>query len=311
METIVPTVPSNIESRIAEIEEALKNPLSEPRIRYEDCPFCLFSIVRHYDYLLDMIESIYKELDKCVLKNIENPTDEQCREAVAKNGFEILYVKNRTPELCLLAVKYNSYLIRYIEHKYQSEEMALLYAKECDEFGEFFKYIAPQYQTDKVCLLAIETTSWAIEHFAEPKPEYCKAAVERNDVVFLLRQVQQNLSEETVMELIKKNPINIIGIDNPSEEQQLAAVTSDGLMIKHIKGSKSEKVCLAAVEQNPRALFKMKNRDRTPAVCLAAVKKDGVVLLCIKNQTPEMCRIAVAQNARFTKYVKDKSMITV
>jgi hypothetical protein len=194
METIEPTNPDNIESRIAEIEEALKNPLSEPRIRYTGV-YPSASIARRYDSLLYHIKSIYKELDKCVLKNTENPTDEQCREAVAKNGFEILYVKNRTPELCLLAVKYSSYLIRYIEHKYQSEEMAMLYA-EGRGFGDFFEYIAPQYQTDKVCLLAIENSAgWAIEHFAKPKPEYCKAAVERNDVVFSLQQVRQNLSE--------------------------------------------------------------------------------------------------------------------
>ena len=68
------------------------------------------------------------------------------------------------------------------------------------------------------------------------------------------------LFEEVELAAVKKNPKALYYIKNPSEKVQLAAVEEDGTAIRYIpKELRSEKVQLAAVKENGRAIEFIKN----------------------------------------------------
>ena len=49
-------------------------------------------------------------------------------------------------------------------------------------------------------------------------------------------------------------------------------------------------------------------KEQTPELCLVAVKETGIALLWVKEQTSELCWEAVQQNnGRFLQYVKDQT----
>ena len=293
--------------KIADLEQALENPLAKPRLNLlEYKGGYSVDAARRVWSLGRSLQHIYDAIDCCTLKNIDNQTLEICLEAVKQNVYELLFVKEQTPEICLEAVKQNPSIIRYVNPENQTEEIALKVVKKA---GNLLQYITSQNQTDEVCFTAIQNScGWAIGYIANQKPEYCLAALEINNNTFWDIKKEFH-TDEIINYAIQKRASNIWCIENPSEELQLEAVRLDGDAFYSINTSKSQAVCLAAVEQNPKVLLKMKEKHKTPEVCLAAAKKDGFVLHCIKNQTPEMCRIAVEQNPRFAKFVKDKSMI--
>jgi|GEM_PF-5120762 len=293
--------------KIADLEQALKNPLAEPRLNLlEYKGGYSVDAARRVWSLGHSLQHIYDAINRCTLKNIDNQNSEICLEAVKQNEYELLFIKEQTPEICLAAVKRNPSIVRYINPEKQTEEIALEVVKKA---GNLLQYIAPKNQTDEVCFTAIQNScGWAIRYIANQKPEYCLAALEINNMTFSEIRKEYH-TNDIINYAIQKRPSNIAYIENPSEEFLLEVVRHDGNAFFCIHAPKSQAVCLAAVEQSPKVLLKMKERYKTPEVCLAAVKKDGFVLHCIKNQTPEMCKIAVEQNPRFAKFVKDKSMI--
>ncbi|MDR3236749.1 MAG: DUF4116 domain-containing protein [Prevotellaceae bacterium] len=297
---------NSVKGTIAKCERALENPVQEPRVQFIPVPLAFVSIIRHLAVVQAKLQKVYEALDNCILKDIDNPTPEVCLDAVRKNGYELLYIKNPTPELCLEAVKQEAYVIRYIKRENQTVEMALEVVK---KEGNLFQYIDSKCQTDEVCFTAIQNShGWAIGYIENQKPEYCRAALEINDITFSSIR-SEFLTQEIIHYAIQTHPSSISHIDNPSEELQLEAVKKDGTAIQYIKGYKSPAVFLAAVTQNPNAFKYIKSKHHTPEMCLIAVKENGFYLNKIQNQTPELCKAAVAQNPLWEKYVKDKSML--
>jgi hypothetical protein len=302
---IGPIVDANpVQRTIAACERALKNPVQEPRVQFIPVPFACVSIIRRLAAVQGELRRIYQNLDNCMLKDVEIQTPEVCFNAVSKNAYDLLYIKEQTSELCLAAVRQNPRIIKYIDPKYQTAEIALAVVK---KEGWLLEYIDPQVQTDEVCLTAIHSSRSAIRDVANQKPEYCmealKAGARLGDIKTQFR------TQEIVNYAIQKEPSDISYINNPSEELQLEAVRQDGTVIQFIHAPISPAVLLAAVEQNADAFKHIKPKYYTPEICLAAVKGNGFFLHKIANQTPELCKAAVAQDPKWERFVKNKSML--
>ena len=95
---------------------------------------------------------------------------------------------------------------------------------------------------------------------------------------------------------------NNTGLNNRSDEEQLAAVKQDGYVISCIKNPSPE-VQLAAVKTHGLAIQFIKNPS--PEVQLAAVKKWGDVIRWIENPSPEVQLAAVNQNGDAIQYIKN------
>lgn len=63
---------------------------------------------------------------------------------------------------------------------------------------------------------------------------------------------------------------------------------------------------MAAIQKNPWLFEYVKNQ--TPEICMIAVKLDGLALQFVRNKTPEICRAAVSQNINAVSWV-DRRML--
>ncbi|MFW6015494.1 MAG: DUF4116 domain-containing protein [bacterium] len=75
--------------------------------------------------------------------------------------------------------------------------------------------------------------------------------------------------------------------------------------LKYIRKEYKYKAYLEFIKRNPLDLSGIK--EQTPELCMIAVKQDGRALKYVKSQTPEICMEAVKQDGRLLEYVKSQT----
>lgn len=120
-----------------------------------------------------------------------------------------------------------------------------------------------------------------------------------------IRTLIFKLMNFNITELLKKNPSNIMLINNPSEAVQLEAVKKDGWVIRYIKNP-SERVQLASVSQDHGGLDFIIHKGIIPSelVQLAAVRQNGAEIRWIKNPSEAVQLEAV----KYYEYKKNKNI---
>lgn len=130
--------------------------------------------------------------------------------------------------------------------------------------------------------------------------------------------------EKMKLDIVKKNPLMIRYIENPSEAVQLEAIKQDEAVIRFIRNP-SEVVQLQAIRQNKYIIKHINNPTETvqleavrwdaftiehidkpsEAVQLEAVKQEGYTLEYIKNPSEAVQIEAVKENGYIIKYIKN------
>ena len=243
-----------------------KNPL-----RIYEVGFSLDSVV---SYINNSIEA-----NKCFLKNpctIEKflTNHDLWIEILRQSGDYIQYYRGEKPQnLCIEAVKQNGLSLQYIEGPYQTEEICL-YAVNND--WNSLQYV--KNQTEQVCRTAIEKDGKAIQHVREPTPELGSLSIRQGGG----------------KEFLKNMPLDVCRI----------AVNMNGLFMEHIPAEKHvEELCQLAVRNNPYSLEWIHNQSRE--TCIIALQANGRTLQYVKVQTPELCAVALENTGMALQYVKE------
>lgn len=113
-----------------------------------------------------------------------------CNDAVRQSMHAIKFIRNATDEMYMIILKKRPEYILYIENP--SEYICQATVK-ID--GMALAYIDPVYQTEIVCLLAVNNTGLAIKYVARQTKELCLIAV-RNHVDAILYVDDDLLSDE-------------------------------------------------------------------------------------------------------------------
>jgi tryptophan 2,3-dioxygenase len=106
-----------------------------------------------------------------------------------------------------------------------------------------------------------------------------------------------------IMMKIKENPFNLMYVDEQTDEMCLAAVEQDGRALEYVKNQTYE-ICLAAVKEDYEVLSIVKNQ--TPELCMAAVQHDGFAITKMKKKmmTLPIFIAALKQNSRVVEFYK-------
>lgn len=109
------------------------------------------------------------------------------------------------------------------------------------------------------------------------------------------------------MEFVKKYPMYIEKVENPSEELQLIAIRKDALAVQYIKNP-TRKVMEEAVIQKPLSIAYIKNPDEE--LQLLAIRSNSSVIQYIKKQTKQVKLEALRKNPLAINHIKgsDRSM---
>lgn len=132
--------------------------------------------------------------------------EEQERE-VAKNPYNIQYVREQTEELCKLAVQIYPYTIKYVKD-----------------------------QTEELCKLAVENNGYAIEYVREQTPELCKIAVEEEP--YALEYVNLEFITQEILDICKGRTYDYDWNDYNDYFQSLNAVEITKKELEELLGYK-------------------------------------------------------------------------
>ena len=146
--------------------------------------------------------------DPSKIQHIINQTEEQCLEAVSRNGLTLYYVKNKTPKICLAAVKQNPNALNFVND--QTKEI-------CEEAvkrnGFCIQYV--KKKTPELYMLAVKQQGASIRFIEEKTPELWKEALKQDGSLI---QYTKNQTEEMALIAVQSDPKNLIFIREQTPE---------------------------------------------------------------------------------------------
>ena len=150
----------------------------------------------------------------------------------------------------------------------------------------FIQYIPPEFQTDKLCLLAIKRSlhvATVFEHMHNKSEDRC---------VFLVQNWWTILS---VMSRELQTPRVCRAALDASGGQAIHCIKEQG---------QNPRACMAAIELGNATAFSL-IRDKTPELCMAAVQFDADSLQFVPPEvmTEDMCLMAVKQRGYTLRWV--------
>jgi hypothetical protein len=105
---------------------------------------------------------------------------------------------------------------------------------------------------------------------------------------------------------LKQNVHNVKHLSDrtPVVNTDINKVKVNGMYLQHIE-NQTEELCEEAIKQNPSSFIYVKNQ--TPNLCFLAVKKNGMLLEHVIDQDETLCKYAMMQNSKAFRFVKNKT----
>ena len=220
-----------------------------------------------------------------VLEYIEDQNEKICIAAVRNNAMALQFVKEQNEKICITAVRNNGMALQFV--KRQTEDIcceALINNKNAEQF---IKNKTPKI---KYILNNID------------KYSYKKVIREKDDEDL---SIAGKIIRAKLLNKEMEDSINNYGCD--TEQDRINIVRKNGLMLQKIV-NQTEKICVAAIEQNPEAIQYVYPECMTDIVKMTAVTKDSTMLKYIDDQTEELCLIAVTRYPNTIQYVSPECM---
>jgi len=138
--------------------------------------------------------------------------------------------------------------------------------------------------------------------YGKPSPEFQQTVVDWVDSINKKKKLNGifEFNQKLYNDSLKGKKIKVFG-DNPSEQEQLKAVSRQGISIQNFKNP-SEQVQLAALKQDIDAIQYITNPSE--AVQLEAVKQNEFAINFIDYPTEQVQLAAIKENPLVFKYIK-------
>jgi Domain of unknown function (DUF4116) len=205
-----------------------------------------------------------------------------------------------------------------------------------EQNGWALQYVPTEYQTPRLCCMAIQQNGMALEYVPEDRrtPELCRLAVEQNGRTLYyvpknkqtsalchtavqqngraLRYVPAHRRTPTLYRsAVEQNGLTITDIPEKYQTTELCriAVQQNGYALEYIPQEKTTTALRRlAVEQNGMALKYVPENKRTLNLYRIAIQQNGWSLeyISANNRFPELCRLAVEQNGQSLQHVPKK-----
>lgn len=163
------------------------------------------------------------------------------------------------------------------------------------EEPKFIQYIPEQ--SESLCMFALDKNCYAIHGIKKRTEQMYDLAISNDAHLIRLPLSDMSLSTEL------------------KQKYQKMAIVQFGYHLKQFKQKKRLDSFLVTSQQDVMEYLYKHHRDtikyipQDPAACLTAVKFNGLALKYVKEQTMEICTVAMTQNPACYKYVKKAFLI--
>jgi len=194
------------------------------------CPEPGYSFDKPHNILID--ESFHSITDDdlysngMLIRQIFEPTDEQCFIAIKQNGLVINYIK-QTPELCLIAVKQNGMALQFIKDQNEQICKAAVYQN-----SHALKFVTNQ--TDEIIQIATDKNPFSTTYIKKPSIDIYTKIAKKNIKAF--KFMNKSYLTDTFTHSIWEHHLAI-----------------NGKMIKFCP-TQTFGLCEIAINQNPHAI---------------------------------------------------------
>lgn len=186
-------------------------------------------------------------------------------------GTALQYIEqiNRTMEMIIQAVQNDATALKFVEPDQKTPELLKVAV---NENGFAFQYICPKMRTFELMLQAVLSTPLAFESI--------KYACGFNDI-----QVNQ-----MVIEMIRKDGMNIQYMRSIHLTDQMEAVKNNGLALAYVEPNRqTREIIFAALKQNGLALKHIRRSQRTNEMISIAIKQNREAIECIDPKDRTIC----------------------
>lgn len=200
-----------------------------------------------------------------IIAFISKPTKEMREYALRLNGINIEEIANPSDDEKMMALQNNIEAIRHIDHP-TDEMVKLVIDKDCDLLHHI------EHHSDEVCLYLL-----SLDGAAEKSMNL------------------NTTSPQILLKILAINPGYIWKVRKPTEEMCLTAVKLNGNLLQAIAEEyQTDAVCLAAVNNDRKAIVHIKDDDQRRRLCPPLVKvsaPDSWCCVCRDNCDTEtfMC----------------------
>lgn len=223
-------------------------------------------------------------------------TEDLCVEAVRQSPYIITSIPDRnliTYRVWMEVVKKNGLLLEKIDVSMQDEELCLVAVS---NNGLALQYVKID-KTQRICKAAYENNVHCIKFIPDVSETMYNDAVTKDHLILKNMSNLHNLSDETIISIIKKSPEFVLQVPDCTQEMILEAVKRNGDLIEKLdKKYLTHEIYLEAVRDKPFALRFIQKENQTVDICIMAVKQNGFSIQHVKIYDESVCFTAIKQN---------------
>jgi len=241
-----------------------------------------------------------------LIKEICDPTDEQCRIAINNNINAIYYIKNPSNEILLHALKKDGLLLKIISKP--TNEMIFAALRQNSHALEFVKD-----QTKEMIFMAAKKSPFSVSFIKNPTLDLYYELIEMNLKTYKFinnKLFTPEFINKSAMIHVKKDGMLLEQFPEQTFELCKIAITQNPYAIQYIKLTdlkQIEQLETIAVEKNGMVLEYV--TSISPNIFEIAIKtSNGVSLQFItkSEQTYDLCKLSVSYDQNNVKYIKVK-----
>ena len=230
-----------------------------------------------------------------VLKYVKDElqTEKLCKLAVRQCGSALRYVNNQTEDICAVAVKRDGDALQYVNEEFQTENVCNIAVRDSENALQFVKN-----QTEDICTLAVGYYGLALKYVINQTKKICFMAVEQNKAA--MQYVKKEYQTKRVQELIIQHYKEILKIKTQKSivwygDNEETFEVEDGM----------NRFWHAIVSPTFCKLYYVKNQ--TDEICKLAIQIDSCNLCYVENQTEELCKLAIRDHGCALEYIKEQT----
>lgn len=291
-------------------------------------------------------------------------SEDLCKNIVKTDGLLLRYIKKKTVNICIIAINNNINAFQYLSgddillwqvcknlygdsintiediyniircKKYDkltaikdgSVKMTTIEEVK-DRIRQNWNYLDAVFQSDDICMFAIDINGNAIKHIINQKEELCIMAVKKTGLA--LRYILKKTHEICKIAVTEDyRALQYVDEEMQTDEIIKIALKQDLTAIKYVKNNvkiaeemvkisyklldfitkQTDTMVQNALEQNPEAIQYV--IDQKEKYCIKAVTASWTNLQYIKReyQTLSVCKTAIFENVEALKHVKDQNL---
>jgi len=228
------------------------------------------------------------------LAHVKNQTEELCMQAASSYPDIIQYIRNLTYEFCLRVVSKYSVRINLLPKEYLTYELCLASIKTSNNV----RFIPLELLTEELCLTACKTHACNIMFIPPSKQTYeiAELVLENKDFDLLKHIFVDLLDYNLCLRAVRNMVLNLKHTPDKFKtyDMCLQAVKKAGVLRYVLDKFIDYNMCIESVKGDPLNIEYIPDCFQTEELCWQAVKKQPSVIRYVKNQTEELCLLAIA-----------------